>query len=348
MPDFLVISPGRTGTTWLAEQLRYQPDVFVPPEKEIHYFSCWWHRYDINWYLEKFLGAAASLKGDISPSYICLPEAIIQLIQRLNPNVKLVFLARRLPEHTWSHTRHCFFHRESIFRHCRPSCTAPPRRLTVKYFLSDHALSASDYTAALRRWMRYFPQEQFHVRYFEDATASPEAYLLDLYRFLGICRPIAPSDTDLTAGKNSGRSLDIPDWADAFLADIHADRQHGTEEFLASRFGLRSPWKPLARRDCGPLRLNSWYDGWRVYFYKGLFCALPEPDVDPDSESVVNLLEGSHGVIRRKFLGDLNYTIRRGLAQSSCKFELGDDPESQRLIAVLSLLQRDLASPVTA
>lgn len=38
-PDFLVIGAQKAGTTWLDRNLRGHPEVWLPPEKEIHYFD---------------------------------------------------------------------------------------------------------------------------------------------------------------------------------------------------------------------------------------------------------------------------------------------------------------------
>lgn len=37
--DFLCIGAQRSGTTWLSRNLRRSPDVYIPPSKELHYFS---------------------------------------------------------------------------------------------------------------------------------------------------------------------------------------------------------------------------------------------------------------------------------------------------------------------
>lgn len=38
-PDFLVIGAARAGTTWLYENLRKINGIWLPPDKEIHYFD---------------------------------------------------------------------------------------------------------------------------------------------------------------------------------------------------------------------------------------------------------------------------------------------------------------------
>jgi len=38
-PDFLIIGPQRTGTTWLAKQIRSHPEIFMTFPKELYFFS---------------------------------------------------------------------------------------------------------------------------------------------------------------------------------------------------------------------------------------------------------------------------------------------------------------------
>mgnify|MGYP006301037543 CR=1 FL=1 len=38
-PDFLGIGAQRAGTTWLSENLRQHPEIWMPPKKELHYFN---------------------------------------------------------------------------------------------------------------------------------------------------------------------------------------------------------------------------------------------------------------------------------------------------------------------
>lgn len=38
-PDFLIIGPQRTGTSWLAENLRSHPQIFFTRPKELFFFD---------------------------------------------------------------------------------------------------------------------------------------------------------------------------------------------------------------------------------------------------------------------------------------------------------------------
>jgi hypothetical protein len=341
--DFLVISAGRTGTTWLAEQLRRHPGVFVPPQKEIHYFSLQWQRHDLAWYSNIFRDAAAGqMKGEVSPSYACLPSFAIRFIAERYPNLKLILLARRPHEHTWSQTRHAFRQRDSTFRHVTRSLESLPDELILSHFLSDHVLTASDTIGIIERWRRYFPLRQFHISYFEDVVAKPEQYLRSLFEFLtgSGCAAWAFGET-ATERVNEGIHVAEPRWAAEVLSDIHDDRQRRTEVFLEQTFGLASPWKPATRqRDARPIHLIDHQDGWRIFFFKGEFLAVLRKDLRSAGRLDVLLNDPTADVLRRDFAADLLYAIDHGEVAGS-----GAGAEDNRLIAVLDVLQRDAASP---
>jgi Sulfotransferase family len=51
-PDFYIIGPHKTGTTWLYEQLQMHPQIWSPIVKEVLYFSEFWIERDNSWILE--------------------------------------------------------------------------------------------------------------------------------------------------------------------------------------------------------------------------------------------------------------------------------------------------------
>ena len=59
LPDTFVLAAPKAGSTWLADQLRAHPQVFLPPEKELHFFSdeANWVR-GVDWYRERFFAQA--------------------------------------------------------------------------------------------------------------------------------------------------------------------------------------------------------------------------------------------------------------------------------------------------
>ena len=72
-PDFLCIGAQRSGTTWLYQNLRRHPEIWMPPAKEIHYFDeremirslspSQVHVYKFSFYKRNLRLAYQSLKG---------------------------------------------------------------------------------------------------------------------------------------------------------------------------------------------------------------------------------------------------------------------------------------------
>src|ERR1700722_17839541 len=116
LPDWLVLAPPKTGTSWLYANLREHPDAFVPPIKELKYFS---HRFeveDLRSYLDHFRHGIGKSKGEASPSYSMLPRRTIRMMRRLMPDLKLIYMMRDPIERAWSHARHSFCQGEANFK----------------------------------------------------------------------------------------------------------------------------------------------------------------------------------------------------------------------------------------
>jgi len=325
VPDFLTICPSRTGTTWIAHHLGRHPGIFVPPEKELRYFDARWRTESIDRYQEHFRDAGTRLKGESTPSYALLPATAIRAIHRMNPQLKLIFLARRLPERAWSHTRHGCRHFEGSFR----NRTVPLSELSASDlavdFLSDYALSSADYCGTLRRWLDFFPAKQIHVQYFEEAVQRPEAYFQDLLQFLGAEGQLPAGDLHVRV--NEGSHAAPPDWAGPFLEDLFAQRHTQIEDFLDCTFGLKRTWRPIAPGRSACLWLEDTRGGWRVSLRGGVFEGVRLPNGDP---------------VRNFFLYDLRRLMAGGSAEPS---DSGlSTVEEQRLDVVLQELGEDLAT----
>ena len=107
-PEFFVISPPKTGTTWLFHQLQKHPDIYIPEVKEVKYFSDYWKYEDINWYLKHYRNSQSRKSGDISPTYSILPTTIIKILKNIKPDLKLIFLMRDPVNRAWSNAKHAY------------------------------------------------------------------------------------------------------------------------------------------------------------------------------------------------------------------------------------------------
>ena len=186
LPDFLIISPPKTGSTWLASNLRCHPAVFVPGMKEVKYFSMYHRWLDLNWYVGHFRDAGKRQRGEASPSYALVPCQMIRWIHSLMPHVKLVFLMRDPITRAWSHARHCYQHGEASFLAHQGDVATVPEKMWRATLRHPWLLASGDYLGQLQRWLTVFPKEQVYVDLYERLATEPQALLLRILAFLGV------------------------------------------------------------------------------------------------------------------------------------------------------------------
>ena len=93
LPDFLVLGAQKGGTTTLQQLLSQHPGIFLPPKKEVHYFSKHWEQ-PTAWYAAHYVDADPKQRcGDITPYYLFHPEAP-KRIHSLLPDAQLIVLLR--------------------------------------------------------------------------------------------------------------------------------------------------------------------------------------------------------------------------------------------------------------
>ena len=94
LPDFLGIGAQKAGTTWLHDNLSCHPELYLPPEKEIHYFDQHNDK-PISYYSQFFKKSKknrACVKGEITPAYSVLPQNMIERIMGIMPHLKIIFV----------------------------------------------------------------------------------------------------------------------------------------------------------------------------------------------------------------------------------------------------------------
>lgn len=237
-PDFLVISPPKTGSTWLADCLRRHPQLYVPPIKEVKYFSTLHRWLDFEWYCDHFASAGGRKAGEASPSYAALPTDSIRRVRQLLPDVKLVFLMRDPVSRAWSHAKHNRMYGEANF-------TTPGAGATDAHWRSNFAhpwpLASGDYLGQLRRWSAEFPPDQLYVGFYESIATRPAELLRDVFRFLGVDPNIDVSAFPLADRVLAGPPDELPEHLASDLRGLLRPRTAELVELLRDRFGLTVP-----------------------------------------------------------------------------------------------------------
>jgi len=179
LPGFLGIGAERSATTWMFQCLMEHPEVFVPEEKELHFFST---HYDegLAWYLDWFRNSNGKRAvGEVSPEYIYAPEAPAR-ISSVIPQVRLIVslrnpIERAFSQYGWEVLRelHSYTFEEALER------------------FPDY-IEKGFYAEQIKRYYACFPREQLLIFFYEDMVKDPLAIIQQVYRFVGVDSAYVP------------------------------------------------------------------------------------------------------------------------------------------------------------
>jgi hypothetical protein len=214
-PDFLCIGLQKGGTQWLYDQLRPHPDFWMPPIKEIRYFSLppeqrdnlrrvrghWdklkhWNPRDLsylaaaNWiswreanfeeYARLFNPKGRKIAGDINPEYSIADETLTEQFARRFPSLRIVMLVRDPVARFWSGfsmgVRYGWY----------PPVKSDEDWPQVEAVANDpyvRSLSLPSEIAA--RWSKFLPKDQFRVLFYDELATDPVKVRTEVLNFLG-------------------------------------------------------------------------------------------------------------------------------------------------------------------
>ena len=178
-PTFLIIGAMKTGTTSLYHYLAHHPQVHMPRQKEIDFFSepaIW--RLGWEWYLGQFASAPSSAVaiGEASTSYTKFPEFsdVPRRIAERLPRVRLVYLIRHPVERIHSQYAHHVL-------------MGDERRPISEALLADpRYLNTSQYAMQLEQYLRYFDRDQILIVQAEHLRSVRRTTVRRIFTFLGI------------------------------------------------------------------------------------------------------------------------------------------------------------------
>lgn len=245
-PHFLGIGTQKGGTTTLYQLLQPHPEVYLPSNKELHYFTKHYAQGEA-WYVEQFQAAGAGqLRGEITPYYL-FHEAAPARIHALRPDMRLIALLRDPVERCLSQ----YFHSRRLGLEDLPleaALDAEPKRLAGSEALirepggthpshQEHSyLARSRYEQQLQRYFHLFGRNNVLVLRSEDLFEQPQASLEALSRFLGI-RPFSADTVVPKANRGEGEASGVSGNVRAQLAHELAP----TYQWLGQELGLSWP-----------------------------------------------------------------------------------------------------------
>lgn len=222
-PDFLVIGPQRTGSTWLHYNLAEHPSIMMSKHKEVRFFhltknhnSPQYHSSKLSWYLSNFNDPNPEwIIGEATPSYLVSLAKDSELLEELltvNPSIKVITTIRNPIERAWSHAQ----------LHLRVNDLSFDEMdfEFFKDFYSNSYVSSCADCANIDIWKKALYEDHVHVIRFDDIHIRPQFVLDQTFDFLGVSRHASKSHDKKI---NSGAKREIPEQHKDFLHRIHSE-----------------------------------------------------------------------------------------------------------------------------
>lgn len=188
---FLVVGAQKSGTTALAAYLRQHPQLFIPEEKELHFFDdegLAWPTPDLTKLHRHFARAEANqLWGEATPISMYWDPAA-ERIWRYNPSIRLIVVLRNPIERAYSHwaMEHArgddrLSFEQALIQEEERSREALPQQHRV-YSYADRGF----YSSQLRRLWRFFGRDAVLVLRHEQLRQQPNDCLAAIWQHLGV------------------------------------------------------------------------------------------------------------------------------------------------------------------
>ena len=181
LPTFIVIGPGKTGTTWLYTCLAAHPQVRLARHtKETVFFNDYYSR-GLAWYERFFRGyEGAPAIGEISNNYFFSPEAPARIAKDV-PNIKLITILRNPVDRL--NSAYNFFKRWQV-----PSTEEFEETIAR----NPRMISNNFYDEFLERWLEHFPRDRILVVLYDDIRTRPDHVLREIQKFIGVDADFKP------------------------------------------------------------------------------------------------------------------------------------------------------------
>ena len=170
---FLMIGCSRCGTTWVDKALREHHEIYLPHNKQTYFFDTHYKK-GIDWYLEHFQDIQSSQKavGEVA-TYYSQPD-LVPLVAEHFPHAKLLMSVRNPVDRAYS------FYQS---RASRFNWTSIEQAIEEQ---PNEIIERGKYSDQIEAILKYFPESQFKVVFFDDLKSYPEHFLQSILQFLEV------------------------------------------------------------------------------------------------------------------------------------------------------------------
>ena len=173
---FIGIGSGKSGSTWLFNNIRKHPEIYSKNEKEINYFSRHFRKYDLDWYLNKFGNKGTNqISGEFSVEYMSYKGTAQRIKQVFGNDVSLLAILRNPISRVFSD-----------YKHAQRKGDIPIDRPFSEYIGIESNLAVGMYSDQLKEFFQTFPESNLKVVFYEDVMDHKHDSLKDIYRWLKV------------------------------------------------------------------------------------------------------------------------------------------------------------------
>lgn len=197
-PNFLIIGAPKAGTTSLYKYLEQHTGIFMPTKKEPQFFCDYSDAvgpgsepYNRNMVRESkqyealFAGAKiGQLTGEASTDYLSC-ESSASMIKQWNPSCKIIAVLRNPIDRAYSEHMH-------LIRDCyenekfSDALEMESARISLGYIPLFWHIKRGLYFEDVKRYIKFFGQDQVKIILFDDLVAEPEHTIRGIFSFLGL------------------------------------------------------------------------------------------------------------------------------------------------------------------
>ncbi len=171
LPQFIVVGPPRTGTTWVHKVLG--PHTRLPvPTKETRFFDLYFSK-GIDWYSSHFPDDGNGPMGEVAPTYFVSAEARERIAQTI-PDAKLIFMFRNPVQRVVSLYRMKFAY------------GMIPWTFEDALEKDSELIDSGMYHTHLAEWRRMFSDEQMLFTVYDDLSNNPQQFINSITEFIGV------------------------------------------------------------------------------------------------------------------------------------------------------------------
>ena len=296
-PNLIVVGPQKCGTTTLYGLLRQHPDIFLPDQKELHYFALGgqppaytdaaatamnatavWQK---EAYEALYAASDAAFKAEICPTYLYAPGAAAA-IAAVRPDARIVAILRDPIDRSFSAYRHMKARGGEPADGFEAALAAEPDHIARNWQIMAHYTATSLYAPQLQRFYDHFPADQILVLDFDDLRTAPVETANRVLAFIGA--PPLPEGTEMAQTNKTvvlksglmGRLLvNKPPWVRALKGLVPQELRWRIQRFLMSKLRsdeerltpeMRAKLTPLFQEDAAKVRAMTGvpFDSWSV------------------------------------------------------------------------------------